>query len=128
MTIDRHADRPLYKQLADIIRAQIMSGQAEPGSLLQAEGTLAQEHGVGRDTAREALRLLRREGLLDVDTVGYRVRSPPTRQTVRLPAGVTVTARMPTDPERREHGIGEGVPVLVVGDRIYSADRYQLST
>ncbi len=51
-------------------------------------------------------------------------------QTLPVPAGASVSARMPTDPERRSLGVGEGVPVLVVTldgeEKLYPADRYQL--
>lgn len=128
MTIDRHSDRPLYLQLADLIRDGITSGRLEPGSLLQAESALAAEHGIGRDTARAALRQLRSEGLLEVDHAGYRVRIPAEKQLVTLPPGATADARMPYEPERRRLGIGEGIPVFVVNDQIYPADRYRLIT
>lgn len=85
-----------------------------------------QEHGVGRDTVRRAMQVLRAEGLVVTDHTGSHVRDYGRRQTVTLPAGTRVTARMPTAPERRQLGIGEGVPVFVVGDALYPADRYQL--
>lgn len=62
--IDRSADRALFRQLADIIRAQITSGDLAPGQDLPTETALAYEHEVGRDTVRDALQILRNEGLV----------------------------------------------------------------
>jgi len=63
--IDRWGDpRPLPQQLAGIIRAQILSGELEPGQALPSETTLTQTYGVSRNTARAAVALLRDEGLV----------------------------------------------------------------
>ncbi|ROT33800.1 GntR family transcriptional regulator [Micromonospora sp. HM5-17] len=37
-----------YRQLADLLRAEITSGRIGPGQLLPYEGRLQQEYGVGR--------------------------------------------------------------------------------
>jgi GntR family transcriptional regulator len=47
----------------------------------------------------------------------------------RVPADAEISARMPTEQERRELGLSEGVPVLVVSregadDEVLPADRY----
>jgi GntR family transcriptional regulator len=55
---------PLYRQLADILREMITSGQLEPRSLLPSESYLQQEHGVSRGTVRTAMGILRDEGLV----------------------------------------------------------------
>ena len=39
--------------------------------------------------------------------------------------GEVVWARMPTPQEKKEHGLGDGVPVLVIGDKAYPADRFE---
>lgn len=124
MTIDRGSDRPAYRQLADLIREALASGR----ELQLTEGSLAATYGLGRDTVRRALYLLRTEGLIVTDNTGSRPRTLGEMTDVPVPAGSIITARMPTEPERREHGIGEGVPVLVVDGTIYPADRYRLSS
>lgn len=131
MTIDRGADRPVYRQLADLIREGIASGEFPAGALLPAEGTLAQVHGVGRDSVRSAMQVLRTEGLIITDHFGSHVRAAGERVDVGAAAGVTITARMPSEQERRMHEMAEGVPVLVVtmndGEaHTYPADRYQI--
>lgn len=62
--LDRNGDRPLYKQVADRIRAQIVSGELRANSDLPSERQLAEEYAVGGTTIKDALMLLKAEGLL----------------------------------------------------------------
>ncbi|MEV1198486.1 hypothetical protein [Microbispora rosea] len=53
--------------------------------------------------------------------------------TVSITSGAQVTARMPTEPERRQLGIAEGVPILVITEpdsevRKLPADRTVIET
>jgi GntR family transcriptional regulator len=64
VTIDHRGERPVYLQLAAILRAQIVSGELEPGRPIPSEVTLTQRYGVARGTARKAVGLLRDEGLV----------------------------------------------------------------
>jgi GntR family transcriptional regulator len=66
VTIDHGAATPVYRQLAAILRARIESGELPPGRVLPSEVTLMQEHGIARETARKAVRVLRDEGLVEV--------------------------------------------------------------
>lgn len=119
---------PAYEQVADTLRARIADRTYPPGQPLPSEPDLAAEFGSGKDTVRDALALLVNEGLL-VTRRGYRaiVRETPQREQVTVPPGASITARMPTPAERRELGIdGPGIPVLIVGDRMYPADRAEL--
>ncbi len=50
--------------LAQSLREAITSGVLGPGDKLPSERTLAEQHGVARNTAREAVRLLAQEGLV----------------------------------------------------------------
>jgi GntR family transcriptional regulator len=63
-TIEPISAEPVYRQLADILREQIETGELPPGTLVPSEATLQQEHGIARDTVRAAIRLLRDEGLV----------------------------------------------------------------
>lgn len=56
--------RPVYEQVAERIREAIVRGEFTPGQPLPAERDLAQSFAVGRTSIREALQLLRAEGLL----------------------------------------------------------------
>jgi GntR family transcriptional regulator len=55
--------RPRYRRVADELRRRILGGAIPPGALLPAESALIAEFGVSRGTVREALALLRAEGL-----------------------------------------------------------------
>ena len=57
----RRADRA--RQMADVLRRQVMHGLLD-GEVLPSEPVLASDFGVSRNTVREALELLRREGLV----------------------------------------------------------------
>jgi hypothetical protein len=56
---------PAYQQIAAALRQEIHAGRLGPGSRLPTQQQLAEVHGVGRDTVREAVQLLRAEGLLE---------------------------------------------------------------
>jgi GntR family transcriptional regulator len=62
--IDRTSDRPVYKQVADALRAAIRSGELADGQLLASETELMDRYGVSRNSARNAVALLRVEGLV----------------------------------------------------------------
>jgi GntR family transcriptional regulator len=62
--IDRESGRPLYQQLADILRSKIKDGSYPPGKLIPSETFLQGEYGLARDTIRAALDILRSEGLI----------------------------------------------------------------
>lgn len=62
VTLDRRSGRPLYRQLADELRARIESGALAPGDELPSQVSLAAEYDLGRDTVQDALTILRTEG------------------------------------------------------------------
>lgn len=123
----------MHRQLADLIREQIRTGRLRPGDLLPAEGRLAAEHGLGRDSVRAALKILRTEGLVTTRAPrGTIVRPEVERSQVRVPRGSQGIVRMPTPEERRALGLDEGVPVVQLtlpsGEvRLLAADRIFLS-
>src|SRR4051794_32094779 len=59
--------RPVYEQVAQQLREQILSGELAPGSALPPERELCERFGVGRTTVREALRALQTKGLAVAD-------------------------------------------------------------
>jgi len=59
-----HAAAPLYLQVASALREAIVSGDHPVGSLLPTEEGLCRQFAVSRYTVREALRLLREDGLV----------------------------------------------------------------
>lgn len=62
MIVDHHDPTPKYRQIAHIIREQIRAGELEPMDAIPSEARLVQVHGVARETARDAIKLLREEG------------------------------------------------------------------
>jgi DNA-binding transcriptional regulator YhcF (GntR family) len=134
--VNRASGVPLFRQIADDIESAIRAGRWQPGHPLPSMNEIAHTYGVNRHTARAAYRLLQQRGVVDIQVGDYtRVRQPRTMTTVEYPADREVGARMPTDEERLEKGIPEGVPVLVVyeadsplEDDIYPADRTRLAS
>ncbi|MGW5677546.1 GntR family transcriptional regulator [Streptomyces sp. NPDC003860] len=51
------------REIADILRERIRSGDIKPGKRLPGEPSLVREHGVAKETARRALTILVTEGL-----------------------------------------------------------------
>ncbi|MFI5938015.1 GntR family transcriptional regulator [Actinoplanes sp. NPDC051494] len=122
----------VYAQLAAKLRHNILDGHYPAGQTLPSERSLSQEYGIARGTVRQAMAVLRAEGLVDPRR-GHAavVREHPEVQDLVVPAGATVTARMPTLDERVTLSIGEGVPVLSVEHadetvRVYPADRWRV--
>lgn len=114
-----------HRDLADLIRQQITTGELPPGHALPSERQLRETYGLGKHAVRDALHLLRHEGLIDVRKgYGAVVRAQPDRHEVTLPAGARLTARMPTPAEREQLGIGLGVPVLHVVNADGSGDLF----
>jgi GntR family transcriptional regulator, transcriptional repressor for pyruvate dehydrogenase complex len=77
--------RPLYEQLAELVRLRVGLGELRPGERLPGELELAASLGVSRPSLRESLKILQALGIV----------------TVRHGAGVFVTAADPADIVRR---------------------------
>jgi len=59
-----HAAQPLYAQLRDRLKADILEGRLKPGDKVASESELTAGHGVSRITVRQALNDLQKEGLV----------------------------------------------------------------
>jgi GntR family transcriptional regulator len=129
--VEPYAPIPAFVQVAEDLRRQITSGTFGPGENLPSLAELAHRYGVGRHTVRQALQLLRTEGLVDSSRGALaRVREPGTPTAVKVPRGGVVRMRMPTMAERAELRIPEGVPVGVltvagVVRGVYPGDRFE---
>jgi GntR family transcriptional regulator len=77
-SVSRWEDRPLHRQLADVIRNQIKAGQLKSGEALPAEAEISNRTGLSRTAVREALDILAGEGLI-IKRAGAmsRVATPP---------------------------------------------------
>ena len=62
--LDQNSAVPLYEQLKDAIRADILSGVYKPGTRLPNEAELEAEYGVSRITVRRAVKELVSEGFI----------------------------------------------------------------
>ncbi len=63
--LNRRSPIPLYRQLADALRSDIVEGRLAIGQQLPSEQALARQHGVGRPTVRQATEMLVRGGLVE---------------------------------------------------------------
>jgi GntR family transcriptional regulator len=107
MDVDRHADRALYLQLADVLRSDINEGRLQPGERLPSETELIDRHGVSRGTVREAIGVLRNEGAVVVEHGrGAFVRSSAQEALVRATTcqGPYLGARQHFEESARQKG------------------------
>ncbi|MEU0859271.1 GntR family transcriptional regulator [Streptomyces griseofuscus] len=65
MTTTDDDRRPKYQRIADSLREAIRSGEYSPGDRLPGENDLMATHGVARMTARQALSVLKDEGIAE---------------------------------------------------------------
>jgi DNA-binding GntR family transcriptional regulator len=62
--VNHDAATPLWRQLADELRADIRAGKLPSGRVMPSETTLMQTHGLARGTVRKAIDTLQDEGLV----------------------------------------------------------------
>ena len=65
MSIDPTSDRPVYQQVADVLRRRVLDRDVAPGDRMPSETELMHEFGISRTTARLTYGVLRAEGLID---------------------------------------------------------------
>lgn len=101
-----------YADLAALLREEILSGRLAPGAALPSDRYLQQTYGLGRDTVRDAINVLRSEGLV-VRRQGQasRVRSVYPMRPIDMTGVARVDVRMPSPTEREDLHVEVGVPV-----------------
>jgi DNA-binding GntR family transcriptional regulator len=62
--INWRPDVPKWRQLADLIKERIASGEYQPQEPIPSEHQLVQETGLSRSTVQKALRALRDDGVI----------------------------------------------------------------
>ena len=62
--IDHHSAVPVFRQLAEILRGMITSGEVPPGKALPSIPYLRQEYGIADGTVKKAMQVLKDEGLV----------------------------------------------------------------
>lgn len=82
---DRSSDVPAYRRVAADLRAKIESGEYAAGAALPSERALTEVYGVSRPTIRDALGVLRSEGVVTAEH-GRGVFVRPPRALRRLAA------------------------------------------
>ncbi|MBD3274104.1 MAG: GntR family transcriptional regulator [Candidatus Marinimicrobia bacterium] len=65
MTIEFDNDRPIYLQIADMIREAIMAGDIEEGNSIPSVREISVEHSLNPQTVLNATQVLINEGLLE---------------------------------------------------------------
>jgi len=145
--LDPHSFVPLYHQLAQILREQIHSGKYTSGAELPSERELMQQFQISRNTVRQALDLLDREGLIKRTLgSGTRVSSFPStfqyhldtfyeNRDLLLRAGYTPTVRLvstllllPPEVARTALALPQGQMVTVKTMIFYADDRPAMYT
>jgi DNA-binding GntR family transcriptional regulator len=92
--INRYADRPIYRQLSDLLEARLVE-EARPGDRLPSEAELSQQFDVNRLTVRRALNELLQRGLIEtVHGKGSFVASPVVRYDVSAGRDASFTRSM----------------------------------
>jgi GntR family transcriptional regulator len=61
----RDTASPIFEQLARIVADKIKTGQLKAGERLSTELEFARDYGISRDTVRQAIGILERQGLVD---------------------------------------------------------------
>lgn len=82
--LDPDDPRPPYQQVANALRAAILTRKFEPGDRLPSQHDLARRYGVARLTVQQSLRILRDEGL----TVSRQGSGVFVRERVSRPVGL----------------------------------------
>ncbi|MEU6917634.1 GntR family transcriptional regulator [Streptomyces olindensis] len=136
-------EEPLYRRIASELLGELSDGTVPPGERLPGERRLAGHFGVSRETVRQALELLRRDGLVATDRRGSHATLPgppvETPATLTFPVGAraatpgTVSrATVSWEPPAPDHaaalGLAPGRPTLVHRYRYATADGRGLRT
>lgn len=105
MTLNPADSRPLYHQLASLLRQQIYSGELSPGDRVPTENELSERYSTSRNTVRLALDVLRNEGLVTSHQGrGSFVRSDPP---MRYYASLTGSRKKRLEANRRRDTFGQ---------------------
>lgn len=132
---------PLYRRIATELLGELLDGTIPPGERLPGERQLAEHFEVSRETVRQALQVLRRDGLVATDRRGSHATLPglpvETPASSGFPLGAryaergattraTVTWEAPPPGHAEALGVAPARPTLVHRYRSASADGREL--
>jgi GntR family transcriptional regulator len=133
--IDPASDRPVYKQIADVLRTAIARGTLLEADRLPSEAQMMEHFAVARMTIRNAIRLLQDEGLVIAEHGrGVYVRSrPPVKRLASdrfarrhrkegKAAFITEAEQVGGTPQVDMIHVSESQPPSEVADRLKLAD------
>lgn len=95
LTINEQDVRPVYLQLANQVKEQILSGELKPGDELPSVRELADSLNINMHTVRHAYQVLREQGLV-IMRLGQQARiarlrsNPPSREEVIAVIGTRI--------------------------------------
>lgn len=117
--LDPTSDRPVFRQIADLLRDDITSGRLEEGARLPSETQLVQEFGTARGTVRQAIAQLKAEGLAASEhgRGAFVRRRPPVKRVAqdRFARRHRDEGKAAFLAEAEAGGVSPGVEVLHVG-------------
>lgn len=115
--INRYAERPVYRQLSDLLEARLIEG-ARPGDRLPSEAELSQRFDVNRLTVRRALNELSQRGLIEtVHGKGSFVASPIVRYDISAGRDASFTRSM--------RDLGHQVGIRLLGNDVVTTPEVQ---
>ena len=120
--IDATSDRPVFRQIADQPRDDIQTGKLTGGARLPSESKLMDTYSAARGTVRQAVALLKAEGLVQTEhDRGAFVRSRPRVRRVahdRFARGHREAGKAASLAEAEQTGISPDVEVLRIGPEV----------
>ena len=121
-SVDATSDRPVFRQIADQLRDDIQTGHLAEGAQLPSERDLMENYGTARGTVRQAVALLKAEGLVQSEQGrGAFVRSrPPLRRVAhdRFARRHRDAGKAAFLAEAEAAGLSPGVEVLKIGPEV----------
>ncbi|MEP6463538.1 MAG: GntR family transcriptional regulator [Frankiaceae bacterium] len=117
--VDPTSDRPVFRQIADLLRAQMLDGSLPEGARLPSERELMETYGAARGTVRQSVAQLKAEGLIQMEhgRGAFVRRRPPVRRVAsdRFARRHRDEGKGAFTVETEAEGLSTGVEVLKVG-------------
>lgn len=110
--IDKNSSIPMYQQIVDTLRSEILRGKYHASGNLGTHKELAERFGVSMITIRKAMQLLAEEGLVDIKQgKGTFVRDSVPQDSLRSLTGIQNVLSSQNIPARQQVKTFEVIPV-----------------